>query len=735
MIESAARDSHLLDYWRVLLKHRWVVYTTLMVLVATVAIGSLLTRKIYTATTRLQIERSAPNVLPFQQVMASIPDQLNDFYQTQYTLIQSRRVARDVITSLRLADSPEYEVSPAPGPTGSAPDEDAIMVRRINVFLKKLKVAPVRNSRLVDVSFESNDPALAARIANRIAETYIAFNSEAQYNTSERATASLAHQIANLQDEIDVKEKRLQAYAQEHGIIPLSEKQNIILKNLNDLSSSYTQAQAARIDREAKLAAVRGADPAGLPEIIESKLIQELAAKSAELARRRAQLSETYKPEWPEMARLAREERETNERLDQVRQSTYQQVLSGADSAYRASLNEEQYFGRALDDVKRRAQEASLTEIEYNNLKLEVTNRRATLEALMKRQSETSTSAGLNDVASSNVRVVDAAEVPLRPTSPKVLLNIFLSFLFGSALGAALALFIEYLDKSIKTSEEFQEASGVPSIGLIPFLRADANWQRLVKANGNGGRTCSRVDLISHEEPRANVAEAFREMRTTLLVSRPGGPPRTILITSTGPGEGKTAIALNLAVTLTQIGRRVLLVDADMRKPRLHKALGVANDDGLSNHLGGVGRSKLGIVPTRVEGLDLLPSGPIPPNPADLLDSERFEQVQGAILTAGYDHVIFDSPPVLAVSDAAIMAGRMDAVLMVASAGRTGRDALVHAMTRLRQVNARVVGGVVNQVNLDEHGYYRGYSYGKRYYGEAVRPPAERAPAATSLPN
>jgi len=746
------REIHLLDYWRVLVKRRWVIYTSLAVLVSTVTLGSFLMEPIYTATARLQIERSAPNVLPFQEVMASAPDQLNDFYQTQFGLIRSRSVARDVIASLQLDRHPEFKVPvPERTPAGLTP-EQAAEARRIDIFLAKLQVSPVRSSRLVDVSFSSPDRILAAAVANRVAETYIAFNSQAQYNTSTRATASLTHQIANLQEEIDAKEKELQAYAREHGIISLSDKQSITLKNLNDLSNAYTQAQAARIEKEARYAALRDSDPGSIPEALENKLIQELAQKSAELAQRQAQLSGKYKPDWPEMVRLRREMDETRERLEAERLALYRQVLGGAESAYRAARNEEEYLRRALDGLKSQSQEASLKEIQYNNLRAEIANRRATLEALVKRQGETASSAGLNDLATSNVRIVDMAEVPARPTSPRVRLNILLSLLAGLALGVGQAFFFEYLDKSVKSIEDMQQAAGVPSLGLIPTLHHEGTRLKLVRRSGPRGvrlqvvRTVGqpasggpRLELITQEDFKSKVSEAFRELRTALLVSRPGGPPRTILVASTQPGEGKTAVALNLAITLAQIGRHVLLVDADLRKPRLHKLLGISSAQGFSSELSGIGPLRVPPCKTSIPGLDLMPSGPLPPNPADLLDSERFSQIQHEFEARGYDHVIYDSPPVLAVADAAIMAGRVDAVVLIVHAGVINRDALAQAARRLQQVKARIVGAVLNQVGLDQQGYY-GYRYHyKRYYGEdeargAAPEQVARRPRSTAAP-
>jgi succinoglycan biosynthesis transport protein ExoP len=730
MAETREKEIHLLDYWHVVLKRRWVVYTSLAVVVSVVTLGSFLQRPVYTATTRLQIEQNMPKILPFQDVMSSVPDLRNDFYQTQYGLIQSRRVAREVIDSLHLADLEEFTVA---APKTAALDQSE--AKRIDRFLKKLAVTPVRNSRLVDIAFSSHDRVLAAKVANRVADTYIAFNSQAQYNTTERATTSLTHQIANLQDEIDVKEKRLQAYARDNQIVALSDTQNIALKKLNDLSDSYTRAQADRIAREARYAALRDASPADLPEVLDSRLIQDLTAKYAELTRQQAELSQKFKPDWPEMVRLKNQVAETEDRLDFDRKAIYDQVLGAAEGAYRAARNQEQFLKSALDEQKRLSQEANLKEIDYNNLKAEIANQRATLEALVKRQSETSSSAGLNDLVASNVRIVDVAEVPDKPSSPKIKLNILLSLVTGLGLGIGLAFFFEYLDKSVKTPEEILQAGGIPAIGLVPAMRPDGIGLRVIKAEGGAGAEGRgpRVELISHEDAKSKISEAFREVRTALLVSQAGGPPKTILITSAYPGEGKTAVAVNLAITLTQIGRRVLLVDADLRRPRIHKIFQVSNARGLSTCLSGAGMAWPEPLTSPIPRLDLIPSGPMPPNPADLLDSDRFGQLQRELLEHGYDHIVYDSPPVLPVADPVIMGARMEAVALVVLAGVTSRDALAHVVRRMQQVKARTVGAILNRADLAAQAYYYGYSYKRYYYGDEDKPqtpPAAASPAA-----
>lgn len=716
MISVQEHGTHLLDYWHVLLKRRWIIYTSVAVAVTTVMLGSLLMVPTYTATCRLQIERDVPNVLPFQQVTPRDPDYLWDFYETQYGLIRSRRVAREVIHDLALGGQPDFEVGEPRGLDPDVPAEEVVENARIDILLDRLDVRPVRKSRLVDVSFSSRDKVLAAKVANRVAETYIAFNSQAQYNTTERASTSLTHQIEKILEETDSKEKQLQTYAREHGIIPLNEKQDIILKNLNDLSNSYMRTKAVRIEKEAELAALRESEPEYIPDGAGTELLDELTAKAAEIERQYAQLSDKYQPGWPQMVSLRSELEQTREHLGRERAKVRRQALDSATAAYNTARKEEGYLQAALDDLKKQAQELGIKEIEYNNLKAEIANKKETLDALVRRQTETTTTAGLTDLVNSNVRVVDPAEIPTSPTSPKLLLNLLLSLLGGTGAGVGLAYFFEYLDKSVKTPEEMRAAMGLPPLGALPVLEGAEGRLRLVEAAAGGGAQGPRADLVSHEAPKSQLAEAFRELRTALLVSRPGGPPRTILITSSQPEEGKTAVAINLAISIAQMGRSVLLVDADMRKPRLSKVFGLPEQEGLSNVLSGSDSPKGWIRATAVPGLSLLGSGPTPPNPADLLDSHRFAEVLRQLELQEFDHIIYDSPPVLAVADATIVSGKMDSVLVVVWAGKTGRDLLSHTMTRLRQVKAPVVGGVLNKFDVKQ-GYYAGY-YAKKYYGQ-----------------
>lgn len=723
------RQVHLLDYWQVLLKRRWIVYSSLLLVTGLVTLGSFLVRPLYTTTVQLQIEKYRPNVLPFQDVMTSYTDFRDDFYETQSRLIQSRTVARAVVRKLELAQHSLFEISPTKREELHLTPDD-VELRLADKVRAATKVDLIRNSRLANVSFVSADPQMSAQIANAIADAYIQFNAQAAYSSSEQATESMSRQVETLRGEISEKERQLQEYARQQEIIPLDDRQNVTTQKLNDLNIAYTKAQTARIEKEARYAAFKEFPVESIPELMNNELLQTLAANHAELERDYASMSKRFKPEWPALARLKSEMDKVKSRLEAERTDLHKRMLGDAREQYQAALKEEQALGEALGLQKTEAQEAGLRTIEYNNLKIEIDNRRKTLEAMMKRQSETGATAGMAETRITNVRVVDRAEVPRFPSSPRKLFNFLLSLLGGLGLGVGLAFFFDYMDDSINTAEDLTKAAGIPCLGLIPAHDQSGRRLRVVRGKAaNGDESRPEIDLAALRDARSHVSEAFREVRTGVLVSSPGRPPKNLLVTSSQPREGKTATALNLAITLAQLSRKVLLVDADLRRPRLHKALGVGNEAGLSNVLSGGDDVAALTIPAGCPGLFLLPSGPTPPNPAELLDSAEFTALAQRLCADGsYDHVIYDSPPILHVADAAIMAARMDAVILVVQASQTPRDNVARAAEKLRLVKARLLGALLNQVDLTGRGYRASYY---TYYGQeaegAGAPEAEGA--------
>ncbi len=712
------RQVHLMEYWQVLTRRRWIIYSAVLMVTGLVTLGSFLSRPMYTATAQLQVEKFSPNVLPFQDVLTSYSDWRDDFHETQLRLIQSRTVARIAARNETLWKEAQFEVPP--GPDDQPLDEMERELLVAQMVQGGMNASLIRNSRLINISYESSDAEMAARVANAIADAYIEFNMQTAYNTSEQATQSMSRLVEKLRDEIDEKERALQEYAREREIIPLDERQDVHTQKLNDLNVAYTKAQTARIEKEAKYAALKETPADQVPELMVNSLLQSLSAKHAELERQYAQDSKRFKADWPAMARLKSEMEMTASRLAAEKTDLYQRLLGASREAYVAAFKEEQSLGEALEAQKRAAQEAGLRAIEYKNIKLEVENRRKTLDELLKRQTETDTKAGMGDLPLSNIRVVDRAEVPTFPTSPRTGLNFLLSLAAGLGLGLALAFFFDHMDDSVKSVDDLTRAAGLACLGMVPVHSRQGRRLRVVRARTSLEDTRPEIDMATLHDAHSHTAEAFRELRTTLLVSSPGKAPRSLLVTSAQPREGKTATAVNLAITLSQLNRRVLLVDTDLRRPRLHKALGMPNGSGLSNYLAGSGALPDLIVPAGPANLFLLPSGPTPPNSAELLDSKEFAELVSRLVNGdargSFDHVVYDSPPILSVADAAIIASRMDGVVVVVQAGLTTRDAVGRAAERLRVVQARVLGALLNKVDMTSPGSY--YRYYRSYYSD-----------------
>jgi len=714
MDAAGDRQIHLLDYWQVLSRRRWVIYSSLITVTGLVTLGSFLARPMYTAMTQLQVEKFSPNVLPFQDVVTSYSDWRDDFHETQLRLIQSRTVARIAARNLEIWKNPAFALD-------DTMSDDQREVTAAEMVRGHMEASLIRNSRLINISFESHDPNLAALLANAVADAYIEFNTQTAYNTSEQATQSVSRLILRLRDEIDEKERKLQEYAREREIIPLDEKQDMHTQKLNDLNVAYTRAQTSRIEKEARYAALKETPADQVTELMVNDLLQSLAGKHAELERQYAQMSSRFKPDWPAMARLKSELEKTAARLESERSDLYQRMLGAAREEYAAAFKEEQSLGDALEDQKRAAQEAGLRAIEYKNIKLEVENRRKTLDELLKRQTETDTKAGMADTPLSNIRVVDRAEPPRFPSSPRKGLNFLMSLAAGLGLGVALAFFFDYMDDSVNSAEDLIKTTGLACIGMVPVHSRQGRRLRVVRAARNAQEDSRpEIDMATLRDTQSHTAEAFRELRTTLLVSSPGKAPRSLLVTSAQPREGKTATAVNLAITLSQLNRKVLLVDTDLRRPRLHKALGKTNHVGLSNYLSGNEDLPGLIVPAGPPGLFLLPSGPTPPNSAELLDSKEFADLVKRLVDRAqgisFDHVVYDSPPVLSVADAAIIASRMDGVIVVVQAGLTTKDSMARAVERLRVVQARLLGALLNKVDMTSPGSY--YRYYRSYYSD-----------------
>lgn len=715
---SVPQEVNLRDYWRLLIKHRWIVITFLLVVVTTVAIYSLTMIPIYRATAQILIEKTNPNILSIQELVAMDPSG-TDFYQTQYKILESRSIAQEVIKRLDLAQNPEFkgkkkqqekeplsETSSIPEPT---PIDDSAI---IGSFLNKLKIEPIRNSRLVKINFESTDPNLAAQAANTLAQAYIDWNLGLRLKTQQNVSNFLDEQVKEARRKLDASEQALQQYREKYGVAALSAKggkgseegQDISRLKLMQVNAQFVDATKNRIEAEIQyknalevLKVPRKAE--SLPDVISNLAILAIKDQEVRLLRDRAEKSEKFGPKHPVMVSLNQEiENLEKKKLEEIRN-----IVDAMGTKYEVALNQERSLQKALIKSQDETISRDKIAIQYQVLQQETESNRVLYDMLLKRLKETNVSEGNRTI---NIHVVDQAEVPKAPAKPRVKMNISLAFVVGLFLGIGLAFFMEYIDNTVKTPDDLKKYFNLPYLGPVPHFKIE-------------NPDLPKSDLIVLNDPKSSASESYRGIRTSILFSTSSGPPRSLLITSADAKEGKTITCSNLAIAMAQAGQRILMLDCDMHRPRFHKIFNLGNERGLSNILIGEKDWREVKTPTPIPNLEVIPSGPIPPNPADLIGSDRMRDLIKEAIQE-YDCVLFDSAPVGAVTDPVILSRFVEGVVLVVKVGQTVRDHVANSFRLLKDVQAHVLGAVLNDINIGKDGYYYYHYY--HYYGE----PGER---------
>ena len=718
------------NYWRILVHRRSVFFFVFSLVALIGAIRTFTTTAEYRATLTLEIQRHGPDILTHKDVLSV--DQsfaaYQDFYQTQYKIMQSRKVLGIATKKIDLINRPEFvNRRPTPisrmvasvsrtlarlGGTDSESPADVTdpLDAAIAYFSGRVAVQPVRNSYLVQVSFLDSSPELARDAANAISAAYQQFSLESRHTATAEASVFLRDQVAQLQTEIAEKERQLQDDSSQREILALrDETKSISSQALADLHEEYIASKSRLALAQAQHESVIDAPPEALPQVVENSLISSLKREYANLEREHSQMLERFHPDWPPLRQLEQELNQARERLSLETESIAFHVRSAARTDYERVQGEEYRLREQVEEQKLEVQRVNLDAIEIASLQAEIETERGFLDALVNRQSETVVSKRLSETQASNIRVVDPAELPVAPEKPNKILNLIASILAGLIVGIASAYTVDHLDNTVESEQDVQRITGLPVFAQIPQILplGVIRNEGVSRADPTGN---DRRGLASHDDPRSLVGEAFKNLRTSIQLASPDHPPRSIVVTSSEPGDGKSTVSMNLAVVLSQMGRRVLLIDGDLRRPTLGHTFGAKDSAGLSNVL--TGNADLGDVvrDTVVPGLSFLPSGPVPPNPSELLESTSMrvmlEQFQES---KEYEHVILDSPPIVQVPDSVILATRTDAAIVVVRAGKTSRESLSAGAGRLKQSRARVTGVVLNAVPERAGGYYRAY--------------------------
>lgn len=727
--EQAPEGPHLRDYLIILRKHQWLILSFLLTVVTVVTIASFKMEPVYEAVARVEIDREDPYILPFQVTAPHEPYwDMESYIETRASILQSESLALETIESLDLAKHPEFASESRKGDTAaSTPGKQAVQEKPaiLDEFLDRLSVRRARNSQLLEVHFESRDSKLAARIANTHVANFIEHNFRTRYESTVQASRWLATQLDELKIKVEKSEDALVAYERENQIWAIDEKQNITTQKLADLNREVTLAQADRMRKESDYRLARSGNVDAIPAVRDSQVIHDLLKRYAELNDRYTQARAQFGPNYPKVLRLETRLKELTQLLAQEKRN----ILDRIESEYRAGLRRETLLSQALEKQKGEVNELGQKLVQYNILKRESETNKQLYEGLLQRIKEAGISAGLR---SSNIRVIDKALIPSEPIRPRKALNILLATFAGLIGGVGLAFLREYMDNTVKTPDDVEYLTRLPSLALVADYaslngRVRAGWAPKLLKGASPEMQKPLVELIAHQRPPSQISETYRALRTSLLLSQAEGPPQVILVTSAVPREGKTTAAVNLAVTFAQLGDPTLLLDADMRKDMRKEKKGKAAHSsdgqpaGLSSYLTGTSPlEEVVMTHPLIANLAVIPAGPIPPNPAELLSSERLREGVDSV-RGDYKFIVVDSPPVLSVTDPVILSVLADGVLLVVRSSKTPKEALGRAKDLLGGVKCRLLGVILNAVDFAAPGYYSYKYYPYSYSGQKDR--------------
>src|SRR5580698_10206557 len=715
--DQGPREPHLLDYIIILRKHQWLVLTFLLTVVTVVTIASFKMKPVYTANARVEVDRDNQTVVPFNDTNEySAFEDTENYIETQTKILQSETLALITIKSMDLERYPEFGGMPAaaPGKNGNASSRPAIL----GAFLGRLTIKRIPSSRLIDVQFEAQSPQLAAQVVNAHLHNYIEQNFRSKYDATMQASNWLSAELEELRIKVEKSEDARIAYERENQIWQIDEKQDITTQKLADLSKAVTEAQTDQAQKEAlyRMALAGNVDALASSSSHSNDLVGGLLKRKAELDEQYAEALDQYGPNFPKVLRIAAQQKQNTQNLENARTS----MISGLKEDFDTASSHVEILQEALDKQKAEANDLAEKLVQYHILQHDAESNKTLYDGLQQKLKEATITVGLH---SDNIRVVDPALTPSSPSRPQKARNILLAFLVGLVGGIGLALFREYLDNTVKSPDDVESLTGLPSLAVVPALPGSHTsrnrFSRLAREAAPQSASGPRVELLSYIQPKSQISEAFRALRTSLLLSQADHPPQVILVTSALPREGKTTAAVNLAVTLAQLGDRTLLIDSDMRKPGVRRALNLTTgkESGLSSYLAGVSTLDEVCVPhPTIENLVALTTGPVPPSPADLLSSHRMREAITE-LRHKFKFVVIDSPPVMAATDAVILSALTDGVLLVVRSGETPKEAFTRTRDLLAAVKCRLLGVVLNAVDSSAPDYYYSYRYYPYAYG------------------
>ncbi len=709
------------DYIEVILRRKWMVLGVLFFIFMSTLIFSLSAKKLYRATGTIEVSTESQKVTKFEDVVSE-GLRSQEFIATQVSLLKSNAVAERVIESINLKNHPVFtgdddqngsfsldgikafiissirSISPKDSETatGNQLISETIEDKKImDFFQRNLEVTPNRNSMIINVSFISPDRQLSRDAVNELMEEFVAWKMDQRMDSSGKARQYLMKQIDRARINLEEAEEKQHQFARQAGIVSMDSRLNNVFRQLEDINAALGQAEADLIAKETLYEQAVKDGPEGLPQVLSSQMINELKKEHAKLHSEYENLIEIFHEDYPDvkaiMSRMSSIENRITSESEKIFNSIKHEYLS-AKSRFEA-------LQKNMEEKKQQALELNERATQYTIMSREVETNKAIYQSLLERAKEIESMTGISP---SNIQVVDKASLPIFPAKPNVKRNLLLAIVVGLMAGIGLAFLVEYFSDTITNPDQIMERFQIPILGVLPLETA-------AKENP--------VEQIFISDPRSPISEAFRTSRVSIQLSGSGSNARCIGITSTTQGEGKTTTASNLAQTFAGAGEKVLLIDADLRKPRLHKIYNLTtnNGNGLSSFLAGVIHKGF-ITKTNIDNLYLIPSGPIPPNPVELLASDRFSKLLKKS-SAMFDRIIVDGPPHLGFADVLVLSRKVGGMILVSSIGETTRDGLRHFKKSMNNVQGTILGCIVNKINLTQrYGYRSYYKYYRAYH-------------------
>ncbi len=767
--DTVENEVHLLDYWRAIRKRLWLVIGVAALLTTLSMVYVARKPDVYEAKSQVQVDLEN-NPAYAGKTAPMIVSPVNDpaYFNTQLQILTSPGLLRRVVKTLDLDHNQAFlrpqasqshstwktilqmlgvrgrdknpntqQNNVLPMTSAVAPatsNDDLVEAKRlapyVGALLGGLRVDPVRENRagyyketrLIDIDFQHGDPEVAAKVVNCVADTFVRSNLEKKNETNTSTSEFLSKRVTELQQQIRADEEKLVNYAKNNQILSLDASQNTVVERLSGLNKQLIEAENERMEAESEFNAASKPGAANAKAESASKEVETTESRLAELKQKRAQLLVDATEEAPEVRELDQQIEVLQKHLTDTRSRGTATLLKNLETKYRQTVEREDALRKSFNQQKGETVTQNEAAINYRILEQEIGTNKGLLDNLLQRSKE-------NDVVlagrPNNISVVDYAIVPDFPVGPSRMRTVMLAFMLALGLGIALALLLEYLDDSVHSTDDVEKVLRLPALAVIPAMGSSSASRRLLssatslqKTNGSNG---NNPELLINVNGRSALAEAYRQLRTSVLLSTAGRAPKTLLVTSSLPGEGKTTTAVNTAISLAQTGASVLIIDADMRRPRLRSIFHLTEREGLSSILSSEVRPEQmldAIQKDPASGLNVLTSGPIPPNPAELLGSEQMRKLL-TVLSIPFTHIVIDSPPVSSFTDGVLIASIVDGVLLVVHGGKSSKAVVRRSRQLLTDVGGKIFGVVLNNVSARSHDYYyyhRGY-YHQNYYG------------------